>query len=68
MKFLQSSNIPSVSKDVLPEDNSSVQESQSQTQVVSSIAKLPSRTPENQNLTPPIQIVEPVLGFTPADI
>ena len=31
LKFLQSSNIPSVSKNVLPEDNSSVQVSQSQT-------------------------------------
>ena len=68
LNFVQSSNIPSVSKDVLPEDNSSVQVSQSQTQVVSSIPKLPTHTPENQNSTPPTQIVEPVLGFTPADI
>ena len=68
LNFLQSSNIPSVSRNVLPEDNSSVQVSQSQTQVVSSIAKLPTHTPENQNSTPPTQIVEPVLGFMPADI
>ena len=67
LNFLQSSKIPSVSKDVLPEDNLSVQVSQSQTQVVSSIAKLPIRTPENQNSTPPTQIVEPVLGFMLAD-
>ena len=53
---------------MLPEDNSSVQVSQSQTQVVSSMAKLPTHTPENQNSTPPTQIVEPVLGFMPADI
>ena len=68
LNFLESSDISSVSKDVLPEDNSSVQVSQSQTQVVSSIAKLPTRTPENQNSTLPTQIVEPVLGFMPADI
>ena len=68
LNFLHSSNISSVSKDMFPEDNSSVQVSQSQTQVVSSIAKLPTHTPENQNSTPPTQIVEPVLGFMPADI
>ena len=53
---------------MLPEDNWSVQVSQSQTQVVSSITKLPTYTPENQNSTLPTQIVEPVLGFTQADI
>ena len=68
LNFLQSSNIPSVSKNVLPEDNLSVQVSQSQTQVVSSIAKLPTHTPENQNSTLPTQIVESVLGFMPANI
>ena len=68
LNFLQSSKIPSVSKNVLPEDNSSVQVSQSQTQVVSSIVTLPTCTPDNQNSTPPTQIVEPVLGLMPADI
>ena len=53
---------------MLPEDNLSVQVSQSQPQVVSSTAKLPTRTPEHQNSTLPTQIVEPVLGFTPAEI
>ena len=53
---------------MLPDDNSSVQVNQSQTQVVSSIATLPTCTPENQNSTPPTQIVEPVLGFLPAKI
>ena len=68
LNFLQSSKIPTVSKNVLPDDNSSVQVSQSQTEAVSSIAKPPTHTPENQSLTPPMQIVEPVLGFTPTDI
>ena len=68
LNFLQSSKIPSASKNVLPEDNSSVQVSQSQTQVVSSIAKPPIHTPENQNSTLPTQIVKPVLRFMPADI
>ena len=68
LNFLQSSNISSVSKDVLSEDNSSVQVSQSQTQVVFSTTKLPTHTPEHQNSTPPKQIVEPVLGFMPAEI
>ena len=68
LNFLQPSNIPSASKNMLPDDNSSVQVSQSQTQVVSSIAKLPTHTHENQHSTPPTQIVEPVLGFMPAKI
>ena len=53
---------------MLHDDNSSVQVSQSQTQVVSSIAKLPTRTSKDQNSTPPTQIVEPMLGFMPAKI
>ena len=65
LNFLQSSKMPSVSKDVLPENNLSVQVSQSQTQVISSITKLPTHTLENKNSTLPTQIV---LGFTPADI
>ena len=53
---------------MLHDDNLSVQVSQSQTQVVFSIAELPTHTSKNQNSTPPTQIVEPVLGFTPAEI
>ena len=68
LNFLQSSKIPAVSKNVLPDDNSSVQISQPQTQVVSPIAKLPTCSAENQNPTLPTQIVEPMLGFMPADI
>ena len=68
LNFLQPSNIPSDSKNVLYDDNSSVKVSQSQTQVVSSIAKLPTHTSKDQNSTLPTQIVEPVLGFTPAKI
>ena len=40
---------------MLPDDNSSVQVSPSQTQVVSSTAKLPTHTPKDQNSTPEIQ-------------
>ena len=68
LTFLQPSNIPSVSNNVLNDDNSSVQVSQSQTQVVSSIVKLPTHTSKDQNSTLPIQIVKPVLGFMPAEI
>ena len=68
LNFLQPSNIPSVSKNVLHDDNSSVQVSQSQTQVVSFIVKLPTCTSKDQNSTPPTQIVEPVLRFMPAKI
>ena len=53
---------------MLSEDNSSVQVSQSQTQVVSSTTKLPTCTPKDPNSTAPTQIVEQVLGFMPADI
>ena len=68
LNFLQPSNIPLVSKNVLHDNNSSVQVIQSQTQVVSSIAKLPTCTSKDQNSTLLTQIVEPVLGFTPAEI
>ena len=68
LNFLQPFNIPSVSKNVLHHDNSSVQVSQSQTQVVSSIIKLPTHTSKDQNSTLPTQIVKPVLGFMPAEI
>ena len=68
LNFLQPSNIPSVSKNMLHDDDSSVQVSQSQTQVVSSIIKLPTHTSKDQNSTPPTQIVKPVLGFMPAKI
>ena len=53
---------------MLSENNSSVQVSQSQTQVISSTAKLPICTPQDQNSTPPSQIAELVLGFTQAGI
>ena len=68
LNFLEPSNILSVSKNMLPDDNLSVQVSQSQTQVVSSTAKLPTHTPKDQTSTLPTQIVEPVLGFRPAKI
>ena len=68
LNFLQPSTIPSASKNVLHDDNSSLQLSQSQTQVVSSTAKLPTCTSKDQNSTLPTQIVEPVLGFMPAEI
>ena len=68
LNFLQSSKTPPVSKNVLPEDNSSVQVSQSQTQPVSTTTELPICTPKDQNLPPPTQIVEPVVGLTPAKI
>ena len=66
--FLQPSDIPSTFRNVVHTDNSSVQVSQSQTQVASSIVQLPTHTLNIQNLTLPTQIVEPVLGFTPAEI
>ena len=68
LNFLQPSNISSVSKNVLYDDNLSAQVSQSQTQLVSSIIKLPTCTSKDQNPTPPTQIVKPVLGFMPAEI
>ena len=68
LNFLKPSNIPSVSKNVFDDDNSCIQVSQSKTQVVSSIAKLPTHTSKDQNSTRPKQIVEPVLAFMPAEI
>ena len=68
LTFLQPSDIPSVFRNVLHDDNSSVQVSQFQTQVVSSIIKLPTHTSKDQNSTLPTQIVKPVLEFMPAKI
>ena len=67
LNFLQPSNMPSGSKNAFHDDNLSVQVSQSQTDVVSSITKLPTHTSTDQNSTLPTQIVEPVLGFMPAE-
>ena len=68
LTFLQPSDIPLIFRNMLHNDNLSVQVSQSQTQVVPSTVKLPKHTSKDQNSTLPTQIVKPVLGFMPADI
>ena len=50
-------------------DNSPAQTSQLDSQVTSLAAvNLPTHVTKPKNLTPPTQTVEPVLGFTPAEI
>ena len=68
LSFLQSSKVPPVSKKGLHQNNPSAQVSQSQIQVTPSIAKPVTSTSNGQNSIPPTQKVEPVLGFTPAEI
>ena len=68
LTFLQPSNIPSTFSNVVHNVISSVRVSQSQSQVKSSVVKLPTNTSKDQNSTPPTQTVQPVVGFMPAEI
>ena len=68
LTFLQPFDIPSVFRNASHTDNSSVQASKSQTQVVSTTIKLPTHASKDQDSTLPTQIIKPVLGFMPADI
>ena len=68
LSFLQSSQIPPVSKEQHKENNSSAQVSQSQIQATPTTTKPVTSTFNGQHLILPTQKVEPVLGFTPAKI
>ena len=68
LSFLQSSQIPPVSKEWHQENNSSAQVSQSQIQATHSTTKPVTSTFNGHNSILPTQKVKPVLGFTPAEI
>ena len=69
LTFLQPSVILPNSRNTVQNDNSSAQTSQPDSQVTLPAAvNLPSHVTTSKNLIPPTQTVEPVLGFTPAEI
>ena len=68
LTFLQPLDIPSTFKNISHNNNSSAQVAESQTQTTSPTIELPTCTCQDQGATPQIQTVEPLLGFTPAEI
>ena len=69
LTFLQPSVISPISGNAVQNNNSPAQTSQLDSQVTSPTAvNLPICVTKPKNSTPPTQIVEPVLGFTPAEI
>ena len=68
LTFLQSSSIPSTFSNISNTDGASAKIRESHTQTTLLSIKLPTRTPQENSKSPTSQIVEPVLGFTPAEI
>ena len=69
LTFPKPSVILSTSRNTVQNDNSPAQTSQLNSQVTLLAAvNLPTRVTKPKNSTPPTQKVEPVLGFTPAEI
>ena len=64
LTFLQSSSIPSTFNNISNTEGASA--SHTQTALLSN--QLPTCIPDGQGTSPPTQMVEPVLGFTPAEI
>ena len=69
LTFIQPSVILSTSRNTVQNDNFPAQTSQLDSQVTSLAAvNLPTRVTKPKNSTPSTETVEPVLGFTPAEI
>ena len=68
LTFLQSSSIPSTFNNISNTDGASSKIRESHTQTALPSIQLPTRIPQEQGTSPPTQTVEPVLGFTPAEI
>ena len=69
LTFLQPSVILSTSRNTVQNDNSPAQTNQLDSQITSLTAvNLPTHVTKPKNSTPPTQTVEPVLGFTSAEI
>ena len=64
LTFLQSSTFNNISNT----DSTSAKIRGSHTQTALLSIQLPTRIPQEQGVSPPTQTVEPVLGFTPAEI
>ena len=68
LTFLQSSSIPSTFNNISKTDGASAEVRESHTQTALLSIQLPTYIPQEQGVSPPTQTVEPVLGFTPAEI
>ena len=68
LTFLQSSSIPSTFSNISNIDGASAKIRESHTQTVLLSIQLPTRIPQENSKSPPTQTVEPVLGFTLAEI
>ena len=68
LTFLQSSSIPSTFNNISNTDGASANIREFHTQTALPSIQLPTCTPQEHSLSPPTQMVEPVLGFTPAEI
>ena len=68
LMFLQASSIPSTFNNISNTDGTSAKIRESRTQTASMSIQLPMCIPPETSKSPPTQTVEPVLGFTPAEI
>ena len=64
LTFLQSSSIPSTFNNISNTDGTSVKIRESHTQTALPSIQLPTCIPQEHGISPPTQMVEPVLGFT----
>ena len=68
LTFLQSSSIPSTFSNISNTDRTSAEIRESHTQTALLSIQHPTCIPQENSLSPPTQTVEPVLGFTLAEI
>ena len=68
LTFLQSSSIPSTFSNISNTDGASAKIRESHTKTALPSIQLPARIPQENTKSPPTQMVEPVLGFTLAEI
>ena len=68
LTFLQSSSIPSTFSNISNTDSASAKIRESHTQTTLPSIQLLTRIPQENTKSPPTQTVEPVLGFTPAEL
>ena len=66
--FLQSSSIPSTFNNISNTDDASAKIRESHTQTALPSIQLPTCIPQEHGISPSTQTVEPVLGFTPAEM
>ena len=68
LTFLQSSSIPSTFNNISNSHGTSANIREYHTQTALLSIQLPTHTPQEHDISPSTQMVEPVLGFTPEEI